>query len=810
MMADTRSFSAAVALCFAMIMPHSVFSQQSDGYTLQGRIFDFSASHPDFERSETGLVTGQVQAQLGADGRMVWSGQSSPVFSSNADFDQWYRDVPGLNASRPIDITLERNPDSGLYVYENSRFFPIDGELLGNEDDQYQDTDGQPRNFHFTTHLAAVFSFQSDSDQFSFTGDDDLWVFFDGKLGIDLGGTHPPASAAINGAGLMQLGLEPGRTYRLDVFHAERHTNGSTFRIETNFDISPPASRELPSEPGDSFDDAGNKIVAMTPRATCDAATTSPAAMLADDASGTRFLAAYCLTRPEISAIIIGTGESLADAKLDGLSNCLVAEGEVADGGGASGCVYYGMAERVVSTAPQAVVSPGQSLLHAKRYLSKSGAHYLITGDSSDLRIVETDTNAVVWSLRLVDRLADYIHMTDRGTLAMLDLQGAVIWETPIAAPVPGSALEIDDTGVAFIQSPSGEVLWRSDLLPEQPNPGLSYEISLRKSDRAVTESEDGGSTSVSTTSLVTHIVSYLPPETVPMAEVEVVLPPESEMIAVEINDDDAGTPALADLPDISVLLTYSINDQVRDAANQGPDYYVAVDGAAEGVIVEGEGLPLLVLRDGDRVVFQAADGDFKDMVLIAEDDRAVFGQFSDAAFFLIRPPLEPTEGNFASFESEAYPGQFLRHQGFRLKLDEAGPDAPSLLRRDATFRIEAARDTAAQTNDAGDETLSCADALQGRIAWDYAGNTNWSERNLAKICGNVTSAEPARCFAQVMHGGVEWAPGKLEWNWNSASALCGATTDAAARITCFQERMPQEGRDEAIAACREVAMGGQ
>jgi hypothetical protein len=108
MMADTRSISAAVALCFALVTPQSAFSQQSDSYTLQGRIFDFTTSHPDFERSDTGLVTGQVQAQLGADGRMVWSGQSSPAFSSSEDFDQWYRDVPGVNASRPIDIRAPR------------------------------------------------------------------------------------------------------------------------------------------------------------------------------------------------------------------------------------------------------------------------------------------------------------------------------------------------------------------------------------------------------------------------------------------------------------------------------------------------------------------------------------------------------------------------------------------------------------------------------------------------------------------------------------------------------------------------------
>lgn len=792
MMAATKSISAAVALCFVLCTPQSAIAQQPDGYTLQGRIFDFTTSHPDFERAETGLVTGQVQAQLGPDGRMIWSGQSSPVFSSSEAFDQWYRDVPGVNLSRPMDITLEHNADSGLYIYENTMFFPIDGELLGNEGDQYRDTEGQPRNFHFTTHLAGMFSFQSEADQFAFTGDDDLWVFFDGKLGIDLGGTHSPASAAIDGAGLMQLGLEPGRTYRLDVFHAERHTDGSTFRIETNFNISPPASRELPSEPRDILDADGNKIVSMTSVTACGPGAGSPANMLAGDTTGARFMAAYCLDRPEAQSVLVGTGESLVDARLAGLTLCLEAEGAIDDTGGASGCTYLGMAERVVSSAPQAVVSPGQTLLHGKRYLSASGAHYLVTGDSSDLRIVETGSDAPVWTLRLVDQLADHIQMTDRGTLAMLDLQGAVIWETPIAQSVPGSVMEIDEKGIAQILSPSGDVLWRSDVLPEQPVPGVSYEISLRTDKAGVTEAGDGSRTTVSTITLTQHVVAYVPPAT------------------VTETGSESGASGLADLPEVSVLLTYSINDQVRDPSNPSPDYYVAADGAAEGVIVEGEGMPLLVVRDGDIVMFQAAEGALQDTVLIAEDDRAMFGDFAEAAFFVVRPPLEPTEGNFASFESVAFPGQYLRHEGFRLKLDEAGPDSPSLLRRDATFRIEPAGAAGTDTADAGMDNLSCFDALQGRVAWDYGGNTTWSERNIAKLCGNVASAEPARCFEQVMHGGVEWQPGNAEWNWNNASALCEATTDAAARIGCFVERMPQEGRAQATATCREVAMGGQ
>lgn len=796
MMADIKALASALTVSAAMLLPFSAIAQQAGSAVLQGRIFDFSASHPDFERAETGSVRGQVLAQLGSDGRMIWSGQPSPAFSDEANFRQWYRDIPGVNASRPFEIALTHDANTGLYTYDNSNFFPIDGELLGNEGDLYRDTAGSPRNFHFTTHLAGKFTFQSETDTFTFTGDDDLWVFFDGKLGIDLGGTHPPENAGINGKELMQLGLVPGVTYRLDIFHAERHTAGSNFRIQTNFDISAPGNRELPSEPSDILDEGGNKIVSLTSSESCATGAASPAEMLAKDGSTARFMAVYCLNRPEAPSVFVGTGETADDAKLAGLTACFEAEGDIAGSDGPSGCAFNGLAERVVSSAPGAALSPGQVLFNGKPYVSKSGAHYLITGTSSDLAIRETGTDAPVWSLKLIDRSAERIEMTERGTLAILGLDGEVIWETEIGAPEPGSTLDINESGIAEITTPSGNIVWRSDRLPEQPVEGLSYEIVLRTSEAQHLKRDDGGRSQLSTTSLIRHVVTYTPPEAPEVTEDVLPYGPGGEI--------GSAAAAVPEIPDVAVLLTYSINDQVRGTDGAAPDYFVAVDAAGEGVIVEGEGVALTALRQGDQVVFQVAEGPFKGQVLIGEDDRVVLGEFRSEAFFLVRPPLEPVDGNFASFESEAYPGQYLRHQGFRLKLDDAGPDSPSLLRRDATFRFEPA------AGQASSEGVSCFDAVQGRIAWDYAGSTSWKEQNVAILCGTVASIEPATCFQQVMHGGLEWTPGNSQWDWSKAVHLCEATTDAAARIGCFREQVSNTTMDQAIDVCREVAMGGR
>ncbi len=163
-----------------------------------------------------------------------------PVHSVES-FNQWYRDKPGTNINIAHTITLDNGQDEpgGIYTFARvlpNSFFPIDHEGFGNE--------GLNHNFHFTFELRTQFTYTAPEDRdyelvFTFTGDDDVWVFIGGKLAIDLGGVHPQASQTINlDDEAERFGLEPGETYTLDVFMAERHTVQSNFRIDTTLELS--------------------------------------------------------------------------------------------------------------------------------------------------------------------------------------------------------------------------------------------------------------------------------------------------------------------------------------------------------------------------------------------------------------------------------------------------------------------------------------------------------------------------------------------------------------------------------------------
>lgn len=204
-----------------------------------------------------------------------------PVYYRLADAPNPIGALKSVTANSGTDtnyknITIQDNlvftyvPNSpGLYTFNDDAFFRLDNRGFGNEPTWvYNYGTGSTavvndHNYSFAMHMHWPFTY-TPGQKFNFKGDDDVWVFLNHKMALDIGGIHEAVSDSfvLDDAFVTANGLNmvAGGQYDFDMFYCERQSTASHIQITSNIVTAKPDTIKMTVHPDTNVVPAGTVI----------------------------------------------------------------------------------------------------------------------------------------------------------------------------------------------------------------------------------------------------------------------------------------------------------------------------------------------------------------------------------------------------------------------------------------------------------------------------------------------------------------------------------------------------------------------